>query len=172
MWRFAVFAAVSACAFEPRVTAVAIDAPPGTADALPVDAPPLVDAGFDCPSRYTLRVAGSCLRDVTTPATWDAAEADCETAGAHLVIVDDATENAAITGGRWIGYSERVTAGTFKWVTGVPTAFEGWAVSEPGSIGGASCVEARADGWHDDNCPEAKAYTCEFDGRAADPATF
>jgi hypothetical protein len=162
-----------ACSFEPRGVPdgapgnTPADASIGTPDAQPAD-----DAtAFACPAEYTLRVEGSCHRTVATLVTWDLAEADCETAGAHLVVVDDVAE-AVLPDNVWIGYTEIVTPGTFRWVTGAAVTFEGWASTEPGSIGGASCVEARADGWHDDNCPEAKAYVCEYDGRSADPAQF
>jgi hypothetical protein len=162
------------CGYDPQRIGLADDAMPGGDGALidsgddsGVDAPP-----FACPAGYLLRVPGSCHRAVLTPTTWDLAEADCELAGAHLAVIDDATEDASLPDNVWIGITERVTAGTFLWVTGVPVGYVGWATGEPGSLGGASCAEARPDGWHDDNCPEAKAYVCEFDGTAANPATY
>src|SRR5689334_4622198 len=114
----------------------------------PPDGEPPPDATLapdssSCPSTYTERVPGSCYRLVTTARTWDAAEADCETAGAHLAVVDDSTENGFVSTGQWIGASENVTPGTFVWVTGAPLGFTGWAPGEPGAAGGASCIEAR-----------------------------
>jgi hypothetical protein len=146
----------------------AADAAPGTPDAAP-DAPP-PDAPA-CPPGYAPRVAGSCHRFVMTPRTWQNAEADCELANAHLVVVDDATEDGDVPDNVWIGYTELVTAGTFRWATGATPGFEAWAQGQP-SAGGAACTEARSDGWHDDNCPEAKWYVCEYDGVAADPTQF
>jgi len=166
----------AACGYSPRAADVTaptdgnVDEPNSDSTVAvdsEIDAPP-----FACPSGYTLRADHSCYRAVNTARTWDAAEADCETAGAHLAVVDDLTEDGAVPDNVWIGYTELITPGTFKWVTGVAATYTGFAAGEPGSVGGASCVEARADGWHDDNCPEAKNYVCEFDGRAADPSAF
>jgi len=150
------------------------DDPNGGGVNLPPDGPTAGSDGapFACPTGYQLRVAGSCLRVVASAVTWDVAEADCESAGAHLVVVDDADEDLSVPDNVWIGFTELVTPGTFQWVTGIDNGFRGFASGEPGSVGGASCVEARADGWHDDNCPESKNYACEYDGHAADPARF
>lgn len=132
------------------------------------------DAGRVCPSEYTENAFGTCYRDVTSGERWQAAEEDCESDGAHLVVVDDAAENAAVPNGRWIGYSETVTEGTFLWVTGAgASTFAGpWGGGDPDRLDDAYCVERRSDGWHDDNCWEAKAYLCEHDGRPADPSTW
>jgi len=176
--------ASAACTFTGRDlvdgAAPAVDAaPPGDAPDGPGgvdgDVPPdaaLPPDAFGCPASYTERVPGSCYRLVTTGRTWDAAEADCEAAGAHLAVVDDPTENAFVSTNQWIGATENVTPGTFVWVTGAALGFTGWATGEPGAAGGASCVEARTDGWHDDNGPELKPYACEYDGVAADPAAY
>jgi len=157
----------------------AADARPGSADAAPgsPDAPPGSPDAAEviCPGGFTLRVPGSCYRFEGTAQTWQDAETSCEAAGAHLAVIDDAAEQTFIASSSvWIGASEIITPGTFRWVTGVSPGFTAWASGEPGSVGGASCVEARAapDGWHDDNCPEAKPYACEYDGLAADPSQF
>jgi hypothetical protein len=156
--------------------AAAVDADPGAPDAPPPPIDGLPDASApdaaSCPSGYTERVPGSCYRFDDTPRTWQDAEADCETAGAHLAVVDSSEEDTYVTGNRWIGFTEIVTPGTFVWVTGATITHTGWASGEPGAVGGASCVESRSDGWHDDNCPELKPYACEHDGTPADPSQF
>lgn len=142
-------------------------------DAGPDGAPGLADANTSCPTGYLANVNGSCYRFVTAAATWMLAEADCEddASGAHLIVVDDATENAMLPPFHWIGYSEIVTAGVFLWVNGSTAAYAGFAASDP-VIGGAQCVVTRPDGWHDVNCGGLKSYVCEFDGIPADPTTY
>ena len=102
---------------------------------------------------------------------WLSAELACESDGGHLVVIDDAIEDQLVPDSVWIGYSERVAAGDFRWVNGATNGFDGWASSEPVS-GGGLCAEARSDGWHDDICGEAKSYFCEYDSVAADPSTY
>jgi hypothetical protein len=148
-----------------EVADAAADAPPGAPDATPAP-----DA-FACPSGYTLRAPGSCHRYVMIPVPWGVAEADCEGAGAHLVVIDDVTEDGEVPNNVWIGFTENITPGMFRWVTGAAVTFTGWATGEP-VAGGSTCTEARGDGWHDDGCVEAKFYVCEYDGVPADPTQF
>lgn len=143
-----------------------VDAAPGAPDAN------VPDAAL-CPPDYLESSNGSCYRIVSTPATWTEAEADCEddASGAHLIVVDDASEDAMVASYHWIGYTERVTDGVFLWVNGSLGAYPGFAIGEPVS-GGAACTVTRPDGWHDDNCTENKVYVCEFDGMPAIAATY
>lgn len=165
----------------PSVDAGGVDAPSGI-DAARSDGgrerDASFDAGFDagprCPAGYVLNDVGTCYRDVTSGASWQSAEEDCEDDGAHLVVVDSAEELDGIPFGRWIGYSETVMQGTFVWVTGpgASTFAPPWGGTDPDTTADAFCVERRTDGFRDDNCFEAKAYVCEHDGRAADPRTW
>jgi hypothetical protein len=143
-------------------------------DGVPSDAAIGIDA-LVCPGGYTENAFGSCYRIVTTPLSWQAAEAECETTtGAHLVVVDNGLEDAALPTAteHWIGYSETVAQGTYLWVTGAGVGFERWAPTEPDSLADAYCATTRPDAWHDDNCFELKRSVCELDGVAADPAAW
>ena len=127
---------------------------------------------LSCPTGYTKTSTG-CRKTVTAAADWLTAEKDCEndSPGAHLVVVDNATENGALPNNVWIGLSERVTAGVFLTVTGMPQGYTAYAPGEP-IAGGAQCIEKRSDGWHDDNCYEQKSYVCEHDGVPASPSAY
>ena len=127
---------------------------------------------LSCPTGYTKTSTG-CRKTVTAAADWLTAEKDCEndSPGAHLVVVDNATENGALPNNVWIGLSERVTAGVFLTVTGMPQGYTAYAPGEP-IVGGAQCIEKRSDGWHDDNCYEQKSYVCEHDGVPASPSAY
>ena len=132
-----------------------------------------IDAMF-CPPGYAPRTDQSCHRMSNGPKEWPVAEADCETAGAHLVVVDDPAELFALPAiDLWVGLSERTLPGTFLWVTDQAiTEDPPWATGEPSAPGGASCVTYRSDGFHDDQCGDNKPYVCEFDGTPADPGNF
>lgn len=143
----------------------------GDAD-LPGDGPDAgggsMDAGPACPPNYS-ETAGTCHRVSEGGLGWLLAEADCELdgQGAHLVIIDDALEEAAVPDGSWIGLYEFDGNGNFRTVTNQPPPFAPWAAEEP-VAGPGFCVDKRAEGWHDDNCLIAKPYVCEFDGVPAE----
>ena len=150
-----------------------LDADPVTPDgsAMPGDGPPDTPG---CLPGYTEEPWGGCYRMVIGPADWLTAELDCEddAPGSHLVVIDDGTENDYVPDYTWTGLTERITGdGIFTTVTGLSMPFDGFAVGEP-VPGGAACAVTRPDGWHDDNCPEAKMYMCEFDGLPADPTSY
>ena len=125
-------------------------------------------------------LAASRYKAVTTGTSWVAAALDCESDGAHLIVIDDQAENdwmasiaeQAVTdaGGSnqlaWIGLGDSRSEGEFRWITSAPTGFARWADSEPNSLyDNEDCVEIRATGdWNDDHCDAELAYACECDG--------
>lgn len=136
-----------------------------------------------CWDAYTTVVEGltSHYKVVTAGQPWPVAERDCEADGAHLVIVDDATEETYLTSLAkqnttdngstnelvWLGLSDQTVEGTFEWVTGLPLTLSHWSGGEPNnSFGGIEdCVEIRGSGdWNDDHCSAHLAYVCECDG--------
>ena len=60
-----------------------------------------------------------------------------EGVGAHLVVIDDAREQAWLTrvfGTRmqlWIGLSDEDADGSWEWVTGGPVTYENWGYDQP-----------------------------------------
>jgi hypothetical protein len=126
---------------------------------------------FSCPANYKMETNGGCYRMGQEVDDWLSSELDCESDGGHLVVIDDAIEDQLVPDSVWIGYTERVQSGDFRWVNGSTDAFDTWASGQPVS-GGGLCTEARSDGWHDDICSEDKSYLCEYDGLAADPTTY
>lgn len=130
------------------------DAPTQPADARPADAP-----GPVCPSTYVGARGVSAYLHVTTVASWTAAQAVClshQIAGAtkytHLAVISDDVERSylysSIIGSdgvsHWIGYSDRVTEGTYKWVsteTGYPGSGDApWGTNQPSTTAGDNCV--------------------------------
>jgi hypothetical protein len=145
-------------------------------DSAPRDTAPADTAPPPCPAGYSRSRSGSisCYRFVTTPPLdWQNAERDCESDGAHLIVVNDSAEDDFVPDYHWIGYSETVSEGTFLWVTGAgASSYEVWGGSDPDRSADAWCVVQRPDDWHDDNCFETKSYVCEYDGEPADSTTW
>lgn len=101
----------------------------------------------------------------TTAATWAAADADCKSIDASLIIVGDDDEDDALerlfTGASWLGYSDVEQEGTFRWVTGATSAYVDWNVGAPGS---ADCAVQLPNGrWDTRECTEPQQYACECD---------
>ncbi|XP_064815174.1 C-type lectin domain family 4 member F-like [Oncorhynchus masou masou] len=77
-----------------------------------------------------MRFEGSCyyistFYISTVKNTWDYARQDCLSRGADLVIIESKDEQAFINGLKsvshvWIGLTDSVTEGTWKWVNGTP----------------------------------------------------
>ncbi|MBD2269110.1 hypothetical protein H6F62_10130 [Anabaena sp. FACHB-1391] len=74
--------------------------------------------------------------------TWTQAQAQAVTLGGNLVTVNDAAENQFLvntfggTEGLWIGLTDEVTEGTFKWANGEAVTYTNWAPGEPNDDGG------------------------------------
>lgn len=133
------------------------DAPPkdaAVADARPADAP-----GPVCPSTYGGARGASTYLHVATAASWTAAQAVClshQISGAtkytHLAVISDDVERSYLYSNiigsdgmsHWIGYSDRVTEGTYKWVsseTGYPGNTDApWGSGQPSTTAGDNCV--------------------------------
>ncbi|HUQ07364.1 MAG TPA: C-type lectin domain-containing protein [Kofleriaceae bacterium] len=133
-----------------------------------------------CPPGYAAAI-GSCYRTVTTPVSWQAAEAACETesfmgVAAHLVVAGSVDErvylDAQMSGGFWIGLSDHDSEGVFRWVTGAALTYTDWVGAEPNNdFNTEDCGEYRetTDRWNDRTCSATQQYVCEWDGVA--PAT-
>ena len=140
--------------------------------------PPPFDAA-SCAATYNLMPPAltSRYRYSSTGASWFAAEANCEGDGGHLVVINSGDENAfarmqigfptAVEAVAWIGLTDHVQEGTFRWVTGVAPGFTNWATAEPSnSFGAEDCVDFSSAGlWDDVGCKAATiTYLCECDG--------
>lgn len=131
--------------------------------------------------------AGSCYRVSTRFVSWPEAEADCEKDGAHLATIIDVPEhftlhglssNAAVSE-IWIGYTDRVTEGTFRWISpgGLDPSNNECFFGPAGvnNTGGTDCVVQESlnecGDWFVRDCVIPRPYICERDGNAADPAS-
>lgn len=123
-------------------------------------------------------------------ATFEGALAACEKAGAHLVTISSATENALVrelvNDSKFIGGWEELRegergSGAYGWVTEEPFTYVNWAQGEPDmrevSCGGIiwnsqrcyeHCLVMDGKGtWNDARCDQADGYVCEWEPPAA-----
>jgi hypothetical protein len=102
----------------------------------------------------------------STPRSWQAAEADCQSIEAHLVTIDDIDENddmAArfIATSSWLGYTDAVTEGQFKWTDNSPSTYQRFGSSAPTNEDEDCAVLLDLGGWDDRACTETHPYACE-----------
>jgi len=125
----------------------------------------------------------------TTPLSWSAAEAACETQGFKLVRVDDATEMlwlhdicfAAVGSNNtaavwpWLGANDQAVAGEWRWAdgtlfwqgnqTGTPVAglYNNWTQGEPIAKDSCGAMQNNPDKslWAAQPCTSLHPYTCE-----------
>lgn len=76
--------------------------------------------------------------------SWGDAEAEAVTLGGHLATIDDASEQAFVTERfgvatglfalhqtLWIGLSDHLDEGVFRWASGAPLGYTNWGAGEP-----------------------------------------
>jgi len=103
---------------------------------------------------------------------WPNAKLHCEDNGYHLVVINNAAEQALIqalasTHGSnqwWIGLSDangnRAYQNT-EWVQGSP-AYRNWEVGEPDRMAGCVLLSSNEDGvWDDRQCVSTESFICE-----------
>lgn len=111
---------------------------------------------------------GHCYFAVSPVASWATQQTNCMSAGGHLVVINSAAEQAAITnvgaGDRWIGLSRPQGSSavdqSFVWVNGDPRTYTNWSAGEPSGSG--LSVRMHADGtWADTNAGAQYVGLCE-----------
>jgi len=79
---------------------------------------------------------------LSSAATWTQAQAQAVSLGGNLVTVNDAAENQFLVntfGGKvilWIGLTDQVVEGQFKWANGEAVTYTNWAPDRPNDGGG------------------------------------
>jgi hypothetical protein len=103
----------------------------------------------------------------TAARTWQDAEDDCGSIGAHLLVIGDADENGdldgRLLGPTWLGYTDAAAEGQFKWVDGSPSTFHRWVVLVPTNDTLDCAVLQDFGTWTDVACDDMHPYACECD---------
>jgi hypothetical protein len=102
----------------------------------------------------------------TGNAFWLTAKANCEAMGGYLVTVTTAAENNFIFGlwpSGWIGLTDEVNEGVWRWVTGETYSYSSWNPGEPNNAGNEDYVQFVGGGkWNDLPNNQALPYVIEF----------
>ena len=103
----------------------------------------------------------------TGNATWTTARTNCSNMGGHLVTITTSGEQSFIYGlwpSGWIGLTDEVTEGTWRWVTGETYSYKNWNSGEPNNSGNEDYVQFVSNGkWNDLNNNSSLAYVLEFE---------
>lgn len=103
----------------------------------------------------------------TGTANWTTARSNCVAMGGHLVTVTSSGENSFLFGlwpSGWIGLTDEVTEGTWKWVTGETFSYTNWNSGEPNNSNNEDYIQFVSGGrWNDLNNSSSLAYVIEFD---------
>ncbi|MFN0247423.1 MAG: C-type lectin domain-containing protein [Kofleriaceae bacterium] len=163
---------------EPDAGTVTDGAP--TDSSLPIDADPFDAIRTQCMAAgYTSNAAtGSYYRIVTANASWNAAYADCndDVVGAtHLMTMSNAAEVTFLMShnDHWVGWIDRPTEGAWHILTDEETVIDQltyWGNNRPDGGNSENCAVFRNNvdgkaGYDDTDCPVARDYVCECDGR-------
>jgi len=100
-------------------------------------------------------------------ANWTTARQNCINMGGHLVTVTTAAENSFISGlwpSGWIGLTDEITEGVWRWVTGEPYSYTSWNSGEPNNSGNEDYIQFVGAGrWNDLNNLSSLPYVLEFE---------
>ena len=120
-------------------------------------------SGFTSQNNYN----GHSYYRSTGTANWTTARSNCVAMGGHLVTVTSSGENAFLFGlwpSGWIGLTDEVTEGTWKWVTGETFSYTNWNSGEPNNSGNEDYIQFVGSGkWNDLNNSSSLAYVIDFD---------
>lgn len=90
--------------------------------------------------------------------SWTEAEGNAVKLGGHLVAINSKAEQDFIKANfvdtvgptLWIGATDQVQEGSFKWTTGEALSYTNWSSGEPNNLGNEDYVQTYADGtWND-----------------------
>jgi hypothetical protein len=119
--------------------------------------------GFTSQNNYN----GHSYYRSTGTATWTTARSNCTSMGGYLVTVTSSGENSFLFNlwpSGWIGLTDEVTEGTWRWVTGETYSYSSWNGGEPNNSGNEDYVQFVSGGkWNDLNNSSSLPYVIEFD---------
>jgi hypothetical protein len=109
--------------------------------------------------------------------TWHFARAKCEKTGGHLICIGDSDEDSFAIGllkkanveSAWIGATDEVEQGIWRWVNGEPFSYTHWGPDQPDNFHGwETCLEIHTypsgtKGWNDMSEGMRQGYICEWD---------
>jgi len=102
----------------------------------------------------------------TGSATWTTARSNCVSMGGYLVTITTSGEQSFIFNiwpSGWIGLTDEVNEGTWRWVTGETYSYTNWNSGEPNNAGNEDYVQFVSNGrWNDLPNNVSLPYVLEF----------
>jgi hypothetical protein len=99
--------------------------------------------------------------------TWAAANTAATALGAHLVTISSLAEQNIFNGigVHWMGFTDQVTEGDWKWVTNEPVTYTNWNGGEPNNSGNEDFAAMNWSGnaWNDWSGTSSAPFIVEFD---------
>jgi hypothetical protein len=98
--------------------------------------------------------------------TWTDARQACANMGGYLVTVTTPAENNFIFNlwpNGWIGLTDEVVEGQWRWVTGEPFSWSNWNSGEPNNAGNEDYIQFVSNGKWNDLPNTSLPYVLEFD---------
>jgi len=142
-----------------------------------------IGLAFGAPNCKFIDAEMKTVKIFSASATWEAARTQCKSSKVLGVAGDLATDTDAATHAflitetekLWIGGSDTVTEGTWKWVTGeavdMKHVSEGghWYAGEPNDKSGQDCLVMNYVGtaWDDQDCTTNLRFACEYHHKGA-----
>jgi cysteine-rich repeat protein len=119
---------------------------------------------------------GHCDVYVADAQTYRDARDACADAGAYLVTLTSAVEEAFVRApvagsgvDAWIGLDDIASEGAFRWVTNEPFVYDNFVFDEPNGSGDGVRYDDANDGWRDTDTGDLLASVCEVDPWALRP---
>uniref|UniRef100_A0A8C7GYJ1 C-type lectin domain family 4 member E-like n=1 Tax=Oncorhynchus kisutch TaxID=8019 RepID=A0A8C7GYJ1_ONCKI len=130
-----------------------------------------------CPEGWQIKLESSWYFLSTETKTWKESRQDCLKRGADLVIINSDLEQEFLLSFNkraWIGLTDSVTEGAWKWVDGTPLTTPSYWYSQQPDNGGDNpengeedCVELNTEtwrpvkAWNDQSCLHNRYWICE-----------
>ncbi|MBC8002313.1 MAG: VCBS repeat-containing protein, partial [Opitutaceae bacterium] len=134
-----------------------------------------LDPVFSGVNRTILFRNGRAYTLTTGSPTWFASEAQAQSAGGHLVTIDDQAENDWLqqnfsgAGTFWIGLTDDAIEAAFVWSSGDPVGFTYWTPGQPDNSSNEDFAAILSNGrWNDYNGATALPGVIEVAGADAD----
>uniref|UniRef100_A0A3P8RNM4 C-type lectin domain-containing protein n=1 Tax=Amphiprion percula TaxID=161767 RepID=A0A3P8RNM4_AMPPE len=124
-----------------------------------------------CQENWT-KFETSCYFVSTVKKNWTESRQACIAEGADLVVIDSRKEQAFVNGildarqNAWIGLTDSVQEGVWKWVDGTSVTTTYWQPGQPNSYNrnqdcGEFVQESSLGQWNDDGCFADQVWICE-----------
>ncbi|XP_052320323.1 C-type lectin domain family 4 member M-like [Oncorhynchus keta] len=130
-----------------------------------------------CPEGWQIKLESSWYFLSTETKSWKESRQDCLKRGADLVIINSDLEQEFLLSFNkraWIGLTDSVTEGAWKWVDGTPLTIPSYWYSQQPDNGGDNpangeedCVELNTEtwlpvkAWNDQSCLDNRYWICE-----------